>query len=346
LDVAPDESEITGEWQKEGVYQVSQGVYRVPLPLPSDGLRAVNVYILADDNSVTLIDSGWANEQSRGLLISALHALELAPHAIDRFLVTHMHRDHSEQAMAFRRDFGTKFALGRREYGAITVSREKTRDAYSGQLDWLRVLGAGDIAAELLNARPLVDARPVLEFPDVWLEAGDLAIRSGRVLVAVPTPGHTRGHFVFHDHDAHLLFAGDHVLPTITPSIGFEAPLSDNPLGEYLASLALVRARPDARLLPAHGPVAQSVHSRIDELLHHHARRLDLCVSALDSGCRTAHEVAERLRWTRRDRQLAELDVFNAMLAVSETGAHLSLLVSQGRAAFTLEDGIRRYSPA
>ena len=51
--------------------------------------------------------------------------------------------------------------------------------------------------------------------------------------------------------DNELLFAGDHVLPTITPSIGFESAMRANPLGAFLQSLALVRARPDARLLPA-----------------------------------------------------------------------------------------------
>ena len=33
-----------GDWTREGVFQVGPGVYRIPLPLPHDGLRAVNVY--------------------------------------------------------------------------------------------------------------------------------------------------------------------------------------------------------------------------------------------------------------------------------------------------------------
>ena len=35
-------------------------------------------------------------------------------------------------------------------------------------------------------------------------------------------PGHTSGHVVFHDAANAALFAGDHVLPRITPSIGIE----------------------------------------------------------------------------------------------------------------------------
>jgi glyoxylase-like metal-dependent hydrolase (beta-lactamase superfamily II) len=168
--------------------------------------------------------------------------------------------------------------------------------------------------------------------PDDWLT--DETVQAGdRALEVVPTPGHTRGHVVFHDVDGGLLFAGDHVLPTITPSIGFEPVLSPNPLGDFLASLAKVRSRPDARLLPAHGPVADSVHARVDELVAHHGTRLDETEAAVRRGATTAYEVAGQLHWTRRQRSLDELDPFNQMLAIGETGAHLELLAAQGRVA-------------
>jgi glyoxylase-like metal-dependent hydrolase (beta-lactamase superfamily II) len=161
----------------------------------------------------------------------------------------------------------------------------------------------------------------------------------------VATPGHTRGHVVFIDRDAQLMFAGDHVLPHITPSIGFEAVAAALPLGDYLDSLRLVRSLPDQRLLPAHGPVGPSVHARVDELLHHHAERLDHACGAVRDGL-TAYAVAGRLTWTRRERPFADLDLFNQMLAVAETAAHLDLLVAQGRLKATDADGVRRYDPA
>src|SRR5439155_7588200 len=139
------------------------------------------------------------------------------------------------------------------------------------------------------------------------LVEGELSVGAERRLDVVPTPGHTRGHVVFHDLAGELLFAGDHVLPTITPSIGFEPVLSPNPLGDFLGSLATVRARPDARLLPAHGPVTDSVHARVDELVAHHGARLDETEAAVASGVETAFEVAGRLRWTRRQHELADL---------------------------------------
>lgn len=150
---------------------------------------------------------------------------------------------------------------------------------------------------------------------------------------------------MFADDGAGLLFAGDHVLPRITPSIGFEPAPPASPLADFLASLQLVRAMPDAALLPAHGPVGRKVHERVDELLDHHGHRLDATLAAVRDGHHTAREVAEVLTWTRRERRLAELDPFNMMLAVLETAAHLDVLVARGALHGAVVDGVLRYTP-
>jgi len=160
-----------------------------------------------------------------------------------------------------------------------------------------------------------------------------------RTIDAVHTPGHTPGHYVFADRADGLLFAGDHVLPTITPSIGFTVPPEPDPLGHFMASLTKVRGLPDLRVLPAHGPVAPSSHSRVDELLEHHEHRLDHCLASLRSrGPSVAAVVATDLGWTRHERSYAELDLFNKGMAAMETKAHLDLLVARGQATLTAED--------
>ncbi len=184
------------------------------------------------------------------------------------------------------------------------------------------------------------------EYPDTWLERDQQLSVGSRTIDAVSTPGHTQGHFVFADLDAGLLFAGDHVLPTITPSIGFEPAYAEQPLGDFLASLAKVRAMPDLRLLPAHGAVTGSTHARIDELVAHHDERLALCLAAVRAGRQTAYDVAVDLPWTRHARTMDELDVFNAALASMETLAHLELLAAQGRVVRTEDDGTVRFAPA
>ena len=62
------------DWTKPGAHLVAPGVYRIPLPMPGDGLKAVNVYAIADATAVTLIDAGWTLSESRHALAAALSA--------------------------------------------------------------------------------------------------------------------------------------------------------------------------------------------------------------------------------------------------------------------------------
>lgn len=334
------------DWTAPEVELVAPGVHRIPLPLPNDGLRAVNVYAVEAGDGLVLIDSGWAIPEARRRLDDALGSLGCSFADIDRFLITHAHRDHFTQAITVRREWQTKVSLGAGERPSLETLHDPDRGRLEPQLNQLLRYGARRLVEEIhagMEGHPPLD-RSEWEYPDDWLEEGELSLASGRRLSIIETPGHTRGHVVFHDESAALLFAGDHVLPTITPSIGFEPVLSPNPLGDFLGSLARVRQMPDARLLPAHGPVAPSVHARIDELIAHHGQRLDETMAAVAGGATTACEVAGQLRWTRRGRTLDELDQFNQMLAISETGAHLTLLVAQHRIEVVLEGEVYRYS--
>jgi hypothetical protein len=100
----------------------------------------------------------------------------------------------------------------------------------------------------------------------------------------------------------------------------------------------------DARLLPAHGPVAGSAHARVAQLLEHHDDRLADTLGALGAQTLTAYAVAARLHWTRRRIAFADLDDFNQMLAVNETAAHLDVLVARGRAGMRADGDVRHYT--
>ncbi len=99
-----------------------------------------------------------------------------------------------------------------------------------------------------------------------------------------------------------------------------------------MASLTKVRSLPDLQVLPAHGPVAPSSHTRVDELLAFHETRLDLSLAALADGPATGFAVAHDLGWTRHEKAYDELDEFSQGMAAMETKAHLELLVARGEA--------------
>ncbi|WNV84380.1 MBL fold metallo-hydrolase [Umezawaea sp. Da 62-37] len=330
------------DWTEPGVFEVAPGVHRIPLPLPNDGLHTVNVYAIEDGDGVVMIDAGWALDEATDRLEASLDTLGYGFADIRRFLVTHMHRDHYTLAVALRKRFGTKIALGLGEQPSLERILGGRADA---QLSNLRGWGASDLAERWRKAAVPLERKSVeaYELPDEWLTGASVVDLDKRVLTTVPTPGHTAGHVVFVDTASSLLFAGDHVLPHITPSIGFEPSRPELPLGDYLDSLRLMREHPDLRLLPAHGPVTDSVHQRVDELLRHHEERLEATVASVTGGTATAYETARRLGWTRRQRKFDELNLFNQVLATGETSAHLDVLVRDGRLASSTVDGVVHY---
>ncbi|MFD9704594.1 MBL fold metallo-hydrolase [Lentzea sp. NPDC059081] len=328
-------------WSEPGAFEVAPGVHRIPLPLPNDGLRAVNVYAVEDGDGLVMVDSGWALDEAKDQLEAALGTLGKGFEDIRRFLVTHVHRDHFTMAVSLRRLFGTKVGLGLGEQPSL---RHLMRAQEDGNVADLRKWGASELAELWIKVMHHGDrgaaALRDYEEPDEWLERGVLDLEH-RKLEIVPTPGHTRGHVVFVDHGAKVLFSGDHVLPHITPSIGFEPLRPELPLGDYLSSLRLTRELPDLKLLPAHGPVTDSSHARVDELLDFHEQRLEEIHRAV-SG--TAFETARKIGWTRRQRRFDDLDMFNQVLAVGETAAHLDVLVERGELTRTAPAGVLEYS--
>ncbi len=234
-------------------------------------------------------------------------------------------------------EYGADVALGVGERpGAGAAQRRGPGIDSNPFADILVSAGARDVAEEWVAGTQHME-RPDLsmwQFPDTWLD-GDHEITVGtRTVDAVHTPGHTPGHYVFAEPAEGLLFAGDHVLPTITPSIGFTVPETPLPLGDFLASLVKVRSLPDLRILPA--PAGGAVVARPGRrLLRHHDVRLDLCVKALAEGPQTARQVAGHLPWTRHEQAYADLDVFNRGMAAMETKAHLELLVARGQVSRT-----------
>lgn len=337
-------------WTEPGAWEVAPGVRRIPLPLPMDGLKAVNVYVVETDNGLVLVDGGWAIPESRELFERCMKEAGYALSDIRRFLVTHLHRDHYTQAYVLGQELGVPVSLGSGDRASMEMIEPGPDGVFDPETDVepnLRRLiraGALDLAEQWRTHTPANDTEmDTYGMPDEWL-TGDVTLDlGGRVVDAVSTPGHTQGHYVFADQPGGLLFAGDHVLPTITPAIGFEPAWVEQPLRDFLDSLVKVRSLPDLMLLPAHGPVKDSAHARVDELLEHHRDRLDLCVDAVRGGARTAWEVAGELPWTRHHRRLDELAPFDAALGAFETLAHLELLGLEGRLDRSGDDDGPRY---
>jgi len=137
-------------WTEPGAFEVADGIHRIPLPLPMDGLRAVNVYTVETEEGLTLIDGGWAIAESRAQLDESLASIGRSVRDIRSFLVTHVHRDHYTQAVELRRIFGSKVSLGAGEHGAIRAILGGGARPFEPQIRQLQASGA-DVVLERLR---------------------------------------------------------------------------------------------------------------------------------------------------------------------------------------------------
>lgn len=336
-------------WQARTVPPVERldsGLWSVPVPIPNSPLRYTLCYLLPGDDGLVVVDPGWDTDEAWTALVDGLAAAGATPADVTGIVATHVHPDHHGLTTRLRDASGAWVAMHPAERDTLPqrTAPARTGDHLSAATGWLRRSGAPEEAiAEIIGGFAGGEARPMAE-PDVLLDDGDLVPLAGRTVRAVWTPGHTPGHICLHLPDAQLMLTGDHVLPRITPSIALEPDPPSNPLADFLNSLELMRSRPDAAMLPAHGPVGMRVHERVDQLIAHHAVRLDASLAAVREGRSTAHEVADVLPWTRRATALTDLDPFNAMLATLETASHLEVLVERGVLNKTEQDGVDRYT--
>jgi len=182
--------------------------------LPLGPLQA-NCFVVVQGPTGLVIDPG----DEAGVIIEAFTELGFAPAAV---LVTHGHFDH----------FG----------GVAPLARHFQVPVYVGELDASQMADCGLGAAAGFDIEPLTDPVTI---------SGEQTLELPIEVLAVPTPGHSRGAYTFAIGDAHL-FVGDLIFQG---SVG-RTDLPGGDMDQLLNSIAgLVRRfPPDAAVHCGHGP--------------------------------------------------------------------------------------------
>ena len=308
----------------------------------------MNVYVLEDGDGLVLIDSGWALAESQEALAGALATLGCGLGDVRHFLVTHAHRDHYTQAVELRRIFGSKVSLGAGEHPAIRAVLAKDARPFEPQLRQLRASGAEVVIERLRALGSAPRSRPRgWEEPDAWLEPDQEIELARRTLRVVPTPGHTQGHVVFHRLRERAAVrrrpraAAHHPVDRVRAGLGEPAARRLSGVAARGPGAARPAAAPGARPRPAGACTSASMSS---------SPTMPSGSTGAPRRWRPGRAPPTRwpapCAWTRRRRQLADLDPFNQMLAVTETRIHLELLAAQGRLATSADGDVTVYAPA
>lgn len=317
--------------------QPSPGIYVVHLPLPMKP-SIINVTLIDGGGEWALVDTGIDTEDSHAALLAAMREVGCERAALRQILVTHHHPDHFGASAWLQESFGARVVMHHVEYESSTHYAPGRRGEESIAFFHLhglpmdrfaRVPSPGEFWAKLY--RPAV--------PEAYLSDGDV-VRVGNIeFEVVTTPGHTGGHCMLYARDRRLLISGDHLLPKITPHVGFFPGGPADPLGNFLDSQRKARALEVDIVLPAHGGTYSHHRQRIDQILQHHEYRLLEILDSIRRKPLTGYEAA-RIAFGFD----LEAPLTMQFPATFETLAHLERLCHAGKARREEQGGQVRYS--
>jgi len=305
---------------------LKHGWIQVKVPLPFS-LKWVNSYIVPETDGVTIIDPGLGTSGAKELWADTLAEEGLGWDDIKRIVLTHQHPDHYGLAGYMQERSGAPVYMTERSH-AYTQRLWGEGSRFPEALRRLYVLHG--MPGEIMNRiednldgfAALVSPQPKVEY----IAAGQRIQLGQREWELIDAPGHAYGALCFYQPDIRWMICGDQVLPRITPNVSVVPDEEEDPLETFLASLKELRAYDVAYALPGHRDPFTDFKGRIDELIAHHARRLDKMAELLKQEPGTAFALCETLFGNRlRD------NPHNLRFAMSETLAHLYFLEREGR---------------
>jgi glyoxylase-like metal-dependent hydrolase (beta-lactamase superfamily II) len=321
--------------------EVAPGIRWIRMPLPF-ALNHINLWLLDDDNGVTVVDTGVGLPPTRELW-EQLFAGALADRPIVRVLTTHFHPDHMGNADWLTRRFGVELWCPQAEWLMAQLAWQGMGGNDSEKrLGHYRRHGVPESQVEAFRERGnhYQQLVPTVAQQFRAVREGDVIAIGGRRWHAFTVLGHAPEHACLFCPEANVLISGDQVLPKITTNVSVwpDQPRA-NPLRLYLDSLTRFRPLPeDTLVLPSHGLPFRGLHRRLDYLRLHHDERLAETIDAI-SEPRTASDLVPVL-FRRR------LDTHQLGFAIGETLAHLHYLEAEGQAERLVADGTHRFRKA
>ncbi len=310
------------------IQEVAEQVYGFQVPIPFK-LRDINLYLVKAEEGCLLIDTGTNTPATVDALQTHLRHLGVQWADLRYVVITHFHSDHAGLAGLVQQHTSAQIIMhtdsqrflglwnDEEGHGPVAMAPDAfflqhgipspSLEAFRGMRQRFRSL-----------TLPFQVTQPVEDGATIRLGKNDFQM--------IFTPGHAVGHLCVYCPQLQLAFTGDHILQRITPNVSIQSDVHPlrrneryNPLQDFFLSLEKTRQLGVRLGLPSHGPLITDPHERIDALLAHHDRRLQLMLDALSAGPQTAYTIACQAFPNRHE-------PFDHWLMLGETLAHLELL--------------------
>lgn len=201
--------------------------------------RAVNCYLIVDEEGLTLIDTGLPRNQNK--IHQYLNRIGYQANDIARIIVTHADGDHYGCLKELQQTSGAKICTSAEEAPAIRKGELSRPMKLTGLMKLLF-----DLTYPIFQPEP-VDVDIILEADQVIPTFGGLHV--------IPTPGHTPGHLSLYATQHNVLLIGDSL--RATPKGELIASRGANTWDEQIAWQSVqAQAALEANIVcPGHGPV-------------------------------------------------------------------------------------------
>ncbi|WP_375384257.1 MBL fold metallo-hydrolase [uncultured Microbacterium sp.] len=321
--------DATRHGQVPSIEPVRDGIWALGSHMPGHPAYSLAYVICDADDGIHLIDPGWDSERNWTRLLKVLGEIGSHPSAVRSVTSTHLHPDHIGMAQRLREHTGAQLQVHRLERDDVESAGYGRRESVALETRIQSWKVPSEPQREL--SRLLKDVPPQPRtVVDRTLEDGERLDVSGRDLIVMLTPGHTRGSICIRDDANQVLFSGDTILPAVHPALGLglKDRVDHNPLTAYLSSLERLSAYPEYEVLPGHGFRFEGLVDRSRQHAGRHlSRAREVEQSLLRRPSDSVWELASRVTWSAGWANLSGVFLYSAL---AQTALYKDFLESGG----------------
>lgn len=274
------------------INSVEMGPRVICIPLRTKTLPPAthtNCFILGRREFV-VIDAASREENELAKLFHIVGSLISNGGKCREIIVSHLHQDHFGGEMKLKQFISERFGLN------VPIAAHRV---------------TAECLREHVRVERFISDEEILTLSD----ADD--VKFG--IRALHTPGHARGHLCFYDDEYGFLLSSDNVVGTGTVVI---AP-PEGDMSDYLKSLRRMRELSGLKYLcGSHGAAVYDAKGKIDEYIAHRVDRERQVIAAIESGAKTATEIAKDI--------YSGIDPRIFPLAVESVRAHITKIQRDG----------------
>jgi len=318
------------------ISEIQTDFYRITLRMPYR-LRHVHAYLLVQDKELALFDTGLNIPGAYEMLEKDLASAGFSVNDIRYIFLTHVHTDHCSVAGLLQKNTSAKVYLSAAAFAEYEHFRQvdpavQLKKFYARQ-------GMPSDKIDMV-IEEYEDMRGIItEFhADDFLQNNEIHEFGKWKFEVIFTPGHAVGHVCFFFRKESFLLAGDHILPYIAPILSPDIFDDDlRPLATYFDSLNDIEKLPIATIYPGHGNAFIDFKERLEEIRHHHQKRIKIIFNYLNTEPKTAYAISHETFGST-------LSDFDKFLALNETIIYLKELEAEGSIKQDIADNVLVYT--